>query len=44
MSEIVINWIRKLSLYNMMQASHDFEDVKAALDVRIDRSTELVSI
>ncbi|KAG6375953.1 hypothetical protein JVT61DRAFT_2830 [Boletus reticuloceps] len=31
-----------LTLYDMMQSSHDFEDVKAALNDRIDWSIELV--
>jgi hypothetical protein len=32
-----------LTLYDMMRSSHDFEDVKAALNDRTDWSIELVS-
>jgi len=39
----VTRHILGLTLYDMMQSSDDFRDVKAALSVRIDWSIELVS-
>ncbi|KAF8427575.1 hypothetical protein L210DRAFT_3634446 [Boletus edulis BED1] len=37
----LLRTILGLTLYDMMQLSHDFEDVKAALNDRIDWSVEL---
>ena len=43
MLRTVTRKILGLTLYDMMRSSHDFEDVKAALNDRTDWSIELVS-
>ena len=41
--KILAQYILRLTLYDMIQSSHDFEDVRTALNDRTDWSIELVS-